>query len=51
MTSVDYLTRDELQAELAGLKIELIKWGVGIGVGLASVSATLAVAMLRLLGE
>ena len=51
MTSVDYLTRDELQAELAGLKIELIKRGVGIGVGLASVSATLAVAMLRLLGE
>lgn len=50
MTSVGYLTRDELRAELAGLKIELIKWGVGIGVGLATVSSTLAVAVLRFLG-
>lgn len=51
MTNVDYVTRDELRVELAELKVELIKWGVGIGVGLASVSATLAVAVLRFLGE
>ena len=51
MANVDYVTRDELRAELVGLKVELIKWGVGIGVGLASVSATLAVAVLRFLGE
>lgn len=30
MANVDYVTRDELRAELVGLKVELIKWGVGI---------------------
>ena len=50
MANGDYVTRDQLRAELAELKVELIRWGVGVGVGLAGVSATLAVAVLRFLG-
>ena len=50
MADGDYVTRDQLRAELAELKVELIRWGVGVGVGLAGVSATLAVAVLRFLG-
>lgn len=51
MADGDYVTRDQLRAELAELKVELIRWGVGVGVGLAGVSATLAVAVLRFIGE
>ena len=50
MANGDYVTRDQLRVELAELKVELIRWGVGVGVGLVGVSATLAVAVLRFLG-
>ena len=36
MADGDYVTRDQLRAELAELKVELIRWGVGVGVGLAA---------------
>ncbi len=41
------MTRDELRAELAEMKVDLIKWMVGTGLGIAAVTATLAGIILR----
>ena len=48
-TEANYLTRDELRAELAEMKVDLIKWMVGTGLGIAPVTATLAGIILRAL--
>ena len=42
MAEQHYVTRDELRAELAEMKVDLIKWMVGTGLGIAAVTATLA---------
>jgi len=38
-----------LRAELAEMKVDLIKWMVGTGLGIAAVTATLAGIILRAL--
>ena len=47
MSEAHYVTRDELRAELAEMKVDLIKWMVGTGLGIATVTATLAGVILR----
>ena len=46
-TEANYVTRDELRADLAEMKVDLIKWMVGTGLGIAAVTATLAGIILR----
>ncbi len=47
MTEANCVTRDELRAELAEVKVDPIKWIVGTGLGIAAVTATLAGITLR----
>lgn len=47
MIEARLVTREELRAELAELKVDLIKWMVGSGLGIAAVTATLAGIILR----
>ena len=47
MSEPHYVTRDELRAELAEMKVDLIKWMVGTGLGIAAVTATSAGIILR----
>ena len=47
MSEEHYVTRDELRAELVEMKVDLIKWMVGTGLGIAAVTATLAGIILR----
>ena len=49
MSEAHYVTRDELRAELAEMKVDLIKWMVGTGLGIAAITATLAGIILRAL--
>ena len=49
MAEGHYVTRDELRAELAEMKVDLIKWMVGTGLGIAAVTPTLAGIILRAL--
>ncbi|MCY3842185.1 MAG: hypothetical protein OXH69_01445 [Acidobacteria bacterium] len=49
MAEPHYVTRDELRAELAEMKVDLIKWMVGTGLAIAAVTATLAGIVLRAL--
>ncbi|MDD9981538.1 MAG: hypothetical protein OXU81_09305 [Gammaproteobacteria bacterium] len=44
-----YVTGDEVSAEFAGLKVDLIKWMVGTGLGVAAVTTILAGIILRAL--
>ena len=49
MSEAHYVTRDELRAELVEMKVDLIKWMVGTGLGIAAITATLAGIILRAL--
>ena len=42
LAEAHYVTRDDLRAELAEMKVDLIEWMVGTGPGIAAVTATLA---------
>ena len=48
-TGATYVTRDELRAELAELRVDLIRWGVGTAIAIAGVVAVMTGIVLRLL--
>ena len=45
-----FVTSDELRADLAELRLELIKWMIGTAITIAGIVATVFAALTRLFG-